>query len=155
MVNAFIWIGEHIDDDDQACGLISIIGNAAPEEHCQSEADTVREEIDNGGLLESLFGDDFPRESGVYLVNCHPWCERDYWGEWDGGLELDGDVVRWQDTEAAREAFEKVFRPVEDQMRAWLGGERPVGYEGVAFFEDVEAWALARQSIVPPKKEKS
>lgn len=139
-----IWIAPVIEDFD----IIAILGNRTKKDSTRlSEVDIIHEEIMNAvPIIESIW--DKRPEPGLWLVECYFWYERDYYGEYDSGLEIGSICVKLQDGPDALMEFKTVLKPIEEKLFLYLNFyldgrqmEFSSSQQKNAFFEDVIAWA--------------
>lgn len=144
-------IGQDIADDDHDCQVIAVLGERAGTDRKRDEAEIIEEELDGGGAIEVLWGDERPAP-GLWLIECHYWAEQDYWGEWDGGIEWD-DGCRWQDGPEARARFEAVLRPIAERAHAHFAEVvHPTGQtcslkDMLVMAQDIRSWADIAMSM--------
>jgi hypothetical protein len=58
-----------------------------------TDAEWAHEDIANGSMMgcaDYLWGSNVPPAAPRFWVIGYCWAESDYWGEWDGGFELEG-----------------------------------------------------------------
>ena len=150
MTHVIIAIGDNIADDIDNFAIEAILGAPNNTGHYLCEVDSMREELASAGVLDALFDDEIP-SPGLYLIPCHIWAEQDRDGDWDGGIEVDDPVVRYEDGAASVAIFEAVIDAAERTVCAILTG--PIGSlrdapSGCHKLELIADWVAATQAVI-------